>query len=215
MELILDHVEKTVKNVKIINGISAHWHGGQVYGLRGYNGSGKTMLMRLISGLIHPTTGTITVDGATLGREMEFPPSIGMLIESPGFLDQFTGMENLRLLAQLKGVASEEDLLSALKSVGLEPEDKRRFRRYSLGMKQRLGIACAVMEHPKLILLDEPTNALDRDGVQMVLNLVRQERERGALIVLSCHDEGLLRQMSDFVYTMEHGRFVQTEEVSP
>lgn len=215
MELILDHVEKTIRNAKIIDDISAHWHGGRVYGLRGYNGAGKTMLMRLISGLIHPTNGTITVDGVTLGKEMEFPPSVGMLIESPGFLDQFTGFENLRLLAQLKGVASEEAIRSVLETVGLEPGDKRRFRKYSLGMKQRLGIACAVMERPDLVILDEPTNALDSDGVQMVLELVRQERERGALVVLSCHDEGLLRQMSDVIYTMEHGRFVQTEEVSP
>lgn len=209
MELTLNHVTKVIRGVTIIDDVSAQWHGGAVYGLRGYNGSGKTMLMRLASGLIFPTKGTVEVDGVVLGKEFEFPQSMGILIENPGFLDSFTGLQNLTLLSEINQVATQEEIRQALATVGLDPDDKRKFKKYSLGMKQRLGIAAAIMEHPDLLILDEPTNALDADGVEMVISLVRREKERGALVILSCHENEYLEQMADTIYTIEHGRFVK------
>ena len=209
MELTLDHVTKTIGSATIIDNISAHWSSGHAYGLVGYNGSGKTMLMRLISGLIFPTSGSIAIDGALLGKDFEFPPSLGIMIENPGFLESFTGFENLNLLAQIKKSCSQQRIRDTIYGVGLDPDDRRKYRKYSLGMKQRLGIAAAIMERPSLLILDEPTNALDAAGVKMVIDLVRQEKERGALVVLACHEKEYLDEMADVVYTIEHGRFTE------
>lgn len=184
-----------------------------VTGLAGVNGSGKTMLMRAIAGLIKPTSGGIAVDGRVLGRDMEFPPSIGLLIENPAFLDTRSGRDNLLLLAAVKGDIGRGEVDEAIRLVGLDPADKRRFRKYSLGMKQRLGLAAAVMECPDVVLLDEPTNALDESGVAMLKELVRRERDRGATVVLSCHDAEVLRELSDRIYFLSDGRVSGYEEV--
>ena len=209
MEIQLNDVTKVLRKSPVINGITARFTSGHVYGLQGYNGCGKTMLMRLIAGLLHPTTGTVLIDGQELGRDVDFPDSIGLIIETPMFLDDHTGLDNLRLIAKLKNKASEEDIRQALTRVGLDPADKRRFRKYSLGMKQRLGIACAVMEKPDLILLDEPTNALDAEGMKMIKNVIGQELERGALIITASHDMAFLQEVSDQIFPMEFGRFVE------
>ena len=182
---------------------------GRVYGLMGPNGSGKTMLMRLACGLILPSSGSVEIDGKRLGRDMDFPESVGLLIESPAFLPSYTGYKNLELLASIKGRVSAEDLRNALRDVGLEPADKRKYRKYSLGMKQRLGLAAAIMEKPDLLILDEPTNALDREGVKLVPELVKREKKRGALVLLTCHDSALLREMSDTIILIEEGRAVE------
>lgn len=211
MEIQLNNVTKVLRKTPVINGITARFISGHVYGLQGYNGCGKTMLLRLISGLLHPTSGSVLIDGNELGRDMDFPDSIGLIIETPMFLDEHTGRENLRLIAKLKKRASEEDICQAMIRVGLDPADKRRFRKYSLGMKQRLGIACAVMERPELILLDEPTNALDVDGVEMIKSVIGEERERGALIITASHDMAFLKETSDQIFPMEFGRFVENE----
>ena len=166
MEIILNNVKKTIKKATVIDGISAKWTGGKVYGLCGYNGCGKTMLMRLVAGLIRPTEGSVTIDGKELG-----------------FLDHYTAMQNLQLVASLKKKATREDCIDALKRVNLDPNDLRTFKKFSLGMKQRLGIAAAIFEKPDLILLDEPTNALDADGTELAAKIIREERERGALIM--------------------------------
>lgn len=185
-----------------------------VIGLAGVNGSGKTMLMRAIAGLIKPTSGEIAVDGRVLGRDMEFPPSIGLLIENPAFLDTRSGRDNLLLLAAVKGDIGRGEVDEAIRLVGLDPADKRRFRKYSLGMKQRLGLAAAVMERPDVVLLDEPTNALDESGVAMLKELVRRERDRGATVILSCHDAEVLRELSDRIYFLSDGRVSGYEEVT-
>ncbi|MGM9606336.1 MAG: ATP-binding cassette domain-containing protein [Oscillospiraceae bacterium] len=208
MEIQLNNVTKRLHKAQVIDGITAHFTSGHVYGLQGYNGCGKTMLMRLIAGLLHPTTGTVLVDGKELGKDMDFPDSMGLIIENPVFPDDYTGLANLRLIAGLKGRATEEDIRQALIRSGLNPDDKRRFRKYSLGMKQRLGIAAAIMETPALILLDEPTNALDVGGLEMLKTVIRQERERGALIITASHDMVFLEAVADQVFQMEFGRFV-------
>ena len=215
MEIVLNNVKKTIKKATVIDGISAKWTGGKVYGLCGYNGCGKTMLMRLVAGLIRPTEGSVIIDGKELGKDIDFPESIGLMIENPAFLDHYTAMQNLQLVASLKKKATREDCIDALNRVNLDPNDLRTFKKFSLGMKQRLGIAAAIFEKPDLILLvillDEPTNALDADGTELAAKIIREERERGALIILACHERQFLENAADEVIKIEHGQFVEDE----
>lgn len=176
MIITLDKAAKTIHGAQVLKSVSLELVSGRVYGLMGPNGSGKTMLMRLACGLILPSSGSVEIDGKRLGRDMDFPESVGLLIESPAFLPSYTGYKNLELLASIKGRVSAEDLRNALRDVGLEPADKRKYRKYSLGMKQRLGLAAAIMEKPDLLILDEPTNAQDREGVKLVPELVKREK---------------------------------------
>ena len=211
MEIVLNNVKKTIKKATVIDGISAKWTGGKVYGLCGYNGCGKTMLMRLVAGLIRPTEGSVIIDGKELGKDIDFPESIGLMIENPAFLDHYTAMQNLQLVASLKKKATREDCIDALNRVNLDPNDLRTFKKFSLGMKQRLGIAAAIFEKPDLILLDEPTNALDADGTELAAKIIREERERGALIILACHEREFLENAAAEVIKIEHGQFVEDE----
>lgn len=206
MKLIVDHVSKTIKGIDILTDISMVLTSGHIVGFRGVNGSGKTMLMRLISGLIRPTNGTVSIDGKVLSKDISFPPSIGTLIENPAFLDDYSGFENLRILASIHNRITSENIKATISAVGLDPESHKAYRKYSLGMKQRLGIAAAVMEHPELILLDEPTNALDVDGVAMVKEIIQKEKDRGALIILCCHDSEVLNALADEVYHIQEGK---------
>ena len=206
MKLIVDHVSKTIKVIDILTDISMVLTSGHIVGFRGVNGSGKTMLMRLISGLIRPTNGTVSIDGKVLSKDISFPPSIGTLIENPAFLDGYSGFENLRILASIHNRITSENIKATISAVGLDPESHKAYRKYSLGMKQRLGIAAAVMEHPELILLDEPTNALDVDGVAMVKEIIQKEKDRGALIILCCHDSEVLNALADEVYHIQEGK---------
>ena len=206
MKLIVDHVSKTIKGIDILTDISMVLTSGHIVGFRGVNGSGKTMLMRLISGLIRPTNGTVSIDGKVLSKDISFPRSIGTLIENPAFLDGYSGFENLRILASIHNRITSENIKATISAVGLDPESHKAYRKYSLGMKQRLGIAAAVMEHPELILLDEPTNALDVDGVAMVKEIIQKEKDRGALIILCCHDSEVLNALADEVYHIQEGK---------
>lgn len=217
MKIELTHVSKTIKGAEVLSDISMILTAGHIIGFRGVNGSGKTMLMRMISGLIRPSKGSVTIDGKSLGKDVSFPPSIGILIENPAFLDGYSGFENLRILASIQNRITDDDIKSTIAEVGLDPENKKAYKKYSLGMKQRLGIAAAVMEHPDLILLDEPTNALDVDGVQMVQEVIEKEKGRGALIILSCHDTEVLNTLADEIYHIQEGKItshtVKGEEI--
>lgn len=205
-QIEIKDVTKIIKHNTVIDHISLTIKSGEITGLKGINGSGKTMLMRLVSGLILPTAGEIRINGETLGKEITFPRSVGTLIENPAFLDSYSGFQNLKLLASIKGKINDEEIRESIRAVKLDPDDKKKFRNYSLGMKQRLGIAAAVMEHPDIIILDEPTNALDSDGVQMVKQILQKEKERGALILISCHDLDILKELSDVIYLMNVGK---------
>lgn len=203
-------VTKIIRKRTIIDHVSLSFPAGQVSGLRGVNGSGKTMLMRLVAGLILPTEGQVFIDGKQLHRELSFPPSIGALIENPAFLDGYSGRDNLKLLADIQGKIGEREIDEILQTVGLAGAGKKKYRRYSLGMKQRLGIAAAVMERPEIVLLDEPTNALDSEGVEMVRQLVKQEKERGAAVIIACHEWETLKLLSDVVHVIENGRITES-----
>ena len=212
MIIELKSVSKIIRKIEVIKDVSLSMESGKVYGLKGVNGSGKTMLMRLISGLIRPTSGTIRIDGKMLGKDISFPSDIGILIENPAFLDNYTGMENLELLAEIHKKVSDHRITEVLSQVGLDPQDKRKYKQYSLGMKQRLGIAGAVLEHPQVLLIDEPTNALDTTGVEMVKKIIMEERNRGALIVLACHDFAILNEVSDELFFVEEGKIKTYEK---
>lgn len=198
----VDGVSKTIGNNVVLNEIQLAVEPGAVIGLQGINGSGKTMLLRLIAGLILPTKGQVLIDGKILGTDFEFPPSIGFLIENPSFLPQYTGAENLQLLSSLHQKMSHSQIESVLQRVGLQDT---KYRKYSLGMKQRLGIAAAVFEQPDIILLDEPTNALDESGITMLKDTIQEEATRGATIVVASHDMNFLHHCCSRVYTMRAG----------
>lgn len=205
MYIQVTNASKEIKGTAILQNINLDLHGGMVYGLQGPNGSGKTMLMRLIAGLIRPTLGSVVVDGKRLGNDIDFPPSMGLLIENPAFLPNYTGFKNLELIADIQRRIGKKEIAQSLSDVGLDPEDKRKYRKYSLGMKQRLGIAAAIMEKPDLILLDEPTNSLDESGTEQICRLIQAECNRGALIILASHDSNLLESIADEIYTIHEG----------
>ena len=213
MTITLHDVTKVIKGKTVADHIDLTFTSGTVYGLSGYNGCGKTMLMRLIAGLILPTEGEIRFGDQILGKDIDFPESVGILIESPAFLDGRSGMDNLRLLASIRKKATDEIIAETIRRVGLDPDDPKKYRKYSLGMKQRLGIAAAIMEKPDLIILDEPTNALDTDGVRLVKEMIAEEKERGALIIITCHDSIMLEEFCDIIYGIEHGKIKDEQKM--
>lgn len=207
MNITLKNVSKEIQHVKIIEDANLLLEGGTIYGLYGCNGSGKTMLMRLICGLIKPTGGKVLADEKEVGKDLDFVPNTGLLIENPVFLNDYTGFENLKFLADLNGKITEDEIEEILKKVGLT-DRRKKVRKYSLGMKQRLGIAAAVMERPELLILDEPSNALDTSGIEMLKNILNEERQRGAIIVISCHERQFLEEMSDILVHIENGKII-------
>lgn len=212
MEVVLDNVTRRMQQDLVIDHVSMRLEAGHIYGLQGKNGSGKTMLMRAMCGLIHLTEGEIRVDNKILGKDMEFPESVGALIENPGFVGGDTGINNLKNLAYIKNEITEADIVSCMKKIGLEPYEKKKVRKYSLGMKQKLGIVAAVMEHPKLILLDEPTNALDTESVERLNVILREEIEKyKPVIVIASHDKEELELLCDKIYLVENGKVRERE----
>src|SRR5699024_3924792 len=187
---------------------------GLIYGFRGNNGSGKTMLFRAISGLIHPSEGIIVVDGKQIGKDISFPENLGLLIEHPGFIPEYTGLKNLELLALIQGKIDKQQVKDAIDRVGLDTNDRRKFRKYSLGMKQRLGIAQAIMEDPELIILDEPTNGLDEDGVKRINQMILDLKEEGKTILIASHEQESLDKVSDEIYQNDGGKIIKHEVVN-
>lgn len=201
------NVSKKIKGTVVLDNINYRFEGGNIYGLKGINGSGKTMLMRSICGLIH-TDGEIDIDGDILGSDISFPKSIGALLENPAFISSYTGKKNLKLLASIKDIINDEDIDSALKMVGLDCNDKRTYKKYSLGMKQKLGIAAAIMEKPDILILDEPLNAIDEYGITMLRTILENEKNRGAIIIITCHDTEELVKLSDVIINIDDGKIV-------
>ena len=207
MYIEIDDLTKVMDKHKVLDKVSIKLEKGKIYGIKGKNGSGKTMLLRGICGLIKPTEGEVRVGDKVIGKDAAFPESVGVLIENPGFIPSFSGYENLKMLADIKKLIGKEDIEAVMEKVGLEKACfKKKYRTYSLGMKQMLGIAAAIMEKPDLILLDEPTNALDEESVRKLLDILREEKGRGACIVLASHDMEELTLLSDIIFIMEEGR---------
>lgn len=194
---------KSIKSRPILNNVSYNFEYGKIYGIYGHNGSGKTMLLRAIAGLLVPDSGSVVIDGKVLHKDMSFPPSIGIVIENMNLLPQYNAFDNLKILGKIKKTATDEDIKTALERVGLKSDLK--VKKFSLGMKQRLNIAQAVFEKQKIILLDEPTNALDNEGVQLIYKLLKEEKERGALVVITTHRKEDLEEVCDVVLKMTEG----------
>lgn len=194
---------KSIKSRPILNNVSYNFEYDKIYGIYGHNGSGKTMLLRAIAGLLVPDSGSVVIDGKVLHKDMSFPPSIGIVIENMNLLPQYNAYDNLKILGKIKKTATDEDIKTALERVGLKSDLK--VKKFSLGMKQRLNIAQAVFEKQKIILLDEPTNALDNDGVQLIYKLLKEEKERGALVVITTHHKEDLKEICDVVLEMTEG----------
>lgn len=194
---------KSIKSRPILNNVSYNFEYGKIYGIYGHNGSGKTMLLRAIAGLLVPDSGSVVIDGKVLHKDMSFPPSIGIVIENMNLLPQYNAFDNLKILGKIKKTATDEDIKTALERVGLKSDLK--VKKFSLGMKQRLNIAQAVFEKQKIILLDEPTNALDNDGVQLIYKLLKEEKARGALVVITTHHKEDLEEICDVVLKMTEG----------
>lgn len=206
MTLKIVHITKVINKAKVLDDISMELKSGMIVGLKGENGSGKTMLLRMIAGLIFATDGQVIVNEQVLGKDIEFPPSVGVLIENPAFLDNYTGYQNLKILADIEGGINREQIEKTIERVGLKSNETKKYKKYSLGMKQRLGIAGAIINKPDLLLLDEPTNALDDSGVKLLEKIIAEEKNRGALVIIASHDEKVLEKMADIIYVVQNGK---------
>lgn len=202
-EVKLENITKQIGTTTILENICLTMKCGQIYGITGENGSGKTMLMRVIAGLVNPSSGQLMFDGK---NRVDADPNIGIMIENASLYLELSGRENLRLLASIRKRATNEEIDQAIRRIGLEPEDKRTFRKYSLGMKQRLMLAQAIMEQPEVLLLDEPTNAIDRKGVELVHQIMNEEAQRGAVVLLASHVDYDIRSLCSRVFLIEKGQ---------
>ena len=196
----------------VLNDVSLEIYKGRIYGIIGRNGSGKTVLFKSICGFILLDSGEITVSDKVIGKDVDMPKNVGLIIETPGFLKDYSAYWNLKFLADLNKKITNDDIKNAIRRVGLNPEDKKAVGKYSLGMRQKLGIAIALMENPELIILDEPFNALDEKSVEKVKKIIKQRAEAGALIIVSCHDREILDQIADSIYYMEEGKIIRNEK---
>jgi len=208
----LQNVTKRIKENTVLDNVSYTFKSGFVYGLYGQNGSGKTMLLRAISGLINLDSGSIFIDGEKLHDKIEFPPETGIVIENMELLPECSAKRNIQMLAKIKNIADEKDIIFSLERVGLDPDSDKKVKKFSLGMKQRLNIAQAIFENQKIILLDEPTNALDEDAVQLIYKIIREEKSRGATIIVATHHKEDLKEVGDVILKIAEGKIVEENE---
>ncbi len=204
----ISNLRKKFKNNEVLKDISYSFEGGKIYGLLGRNGSGKTMLLRSIAGLIIPTEGKISINNQVLHEDISFPPSMGIIIENMELLPQYDAYTNLYILSKIRRVADKSDIERAIQRVGLDSFSKLKVKKYSLGMKQRLNIAQAVFEKPDIILLDEPTNAIDDKGVALIHQLLLEEKNRGASIIIASHLKDDIAALCDYTLEMDNGVIV-------
>lgn len=200
------NVTKTIKGNHILENINLNLEKGNIYGFVGRNGSGKTMLFRTICGLIRPTSGEVVVDGKIISKDIDFPESCGVILETPGFWDNHTGLECLENIASIKSIINEDIIVSWMLKLGLDPKDRRTFKKYSLGMKQKLALVQALMESPDLIILDEPTNGLDEESVNSLKKILKEEKQRGATILMASHNRTDIEELSNKIFKIDCGK---------
>lgn len=201
----LDDVTVKFKEHLVLDKVCMEFESGKIYGIIGRNGSGKTVLLKCICGLMDTTDGTVSVNGKIVGKDVDFPENIGFIIENPGFLPHYSGFKNLKYLASIRGTITDDDIRRCIRTVGLDPDDKKSVKHYSLGMKQRLGLAQAMMENPDILILDEPMNGLDKHGVADIRELLMELKKQGKLILLVSHNPADIELLCDEVYEMELG----------
>lgn len=208
----IENLTKRFGNVTVLNNVNVNFEKEKIHGIVGRNGSGKTMLMKCICGFLKPTEGTITVSEKVVGKDVEIPPDIGVIIETPGFVTNYSGYKNLKLLASVRGKITNDEIVKAMNIVGLDAKNRKHVGKYSLGMRQRLGIAQAIMEKPKILILDEPMNGLDNDGVQHIRNVLLELKEQGTTIILASHNKEDIDVLCDRVCYMDKGRIAVRED---
>lgn len=201
----INNVCLTLQKNEILKSVSVSFERGKIHGLIGRNGSGKTMLMKCICGFVKPTSGEVRVDGKRIGKDCDFPENVGIIIETPGFIPYYSGLKNLKLLADLRGKIRKDDIRKTMERVGLDPNLKRHVRKYSLGMRQRLGLAQAIMENPELLVLDEPMNGLDKDGVKDMREYLLDLKSQGKTILIASHSAEDIDILCDTVCEMDKG----------
>ena len=206
----VQNVVKRFRDQVVLKNVSISFEKGQIHGIVGRNGSGKTVLFKCICGLMHPEEGVILVNGKRVGRDVDMPEDIGAIIEAPGFLPNYSGYTNLRFLANIRRKIGKEEILNVLKTVGLDPESRKHVGKYSLGMRQRLGIAQAIMENPDYLILDEPFNGLDQDGVEDVHQLLQKLKKEGKCILLASHSATDISKACDEVYKIKEGKIYRS-----
>lgn len=211
--IVIDKLTKSFKGKTVLEDVNMRLQEGRIYGIVGDNGSGKTVLLKLICGFMKPDSGTVTVNGKVIGKDSDFPENTGIIIEAPGFLPNYSGMKNLEYLASIRGKIGKEQIESAMKTVGLDPSSKLRVGKYSLGMKQRLGIAQAIMENQQLLILDEPMNALYKDAVEEMRKLFLSFKASGKTMLIVSHNEGDISTLCDEVYEFDGARIKRRENV--
>ncbi|MDD4796493.1 MAG: ATP-binding cassette domain-containing protein [Eubacteriales bacterium] len=202
----VEHISKQYKEGLVLDDVTFSCAAGKICGIVGKNGSGKSMLFKVIAGFVRPTAGTVRVAGKVVGRDVDFPDDMGVIIETPGAIPYYSGFKNLKLLAQLRDRIGNLDIEKAMQTVGLDPKNKKAVSKYSLGMKQRLGIAQAIMENPAILILDEPMNGLDKTGIAQMRLLFRQMADDGRTILLTSHNNEDIAALCDSVYEMDNGR---------
>lgn len=205
-EIIIDKLMLKIKNENILKDISISFEKGKIHGLIGRNGSGKTMLMKCICGFVKATRGQVIVDNKIIGKDCDFPDNIGVIIETPGFIPYYSGFRNLKLLAKINNKITDDDIKKSMESVGLNPDLKRVVGKYSLGMRQRLGLAQAIMENPQILILDEPMNGLDKEGVEDMRKYLIELRKQGKTIILASHSSEDISVLCDTVNEMDKGQ---------
>ena len=207
----IENLTKTFGTQTVILDVSGIFYPGKIYGFVGRNGSGKTMLMKMILGFVSPSSGSIKIEGKVLGKDISMPDRIGAIIENPGFLPEYSGFKNLKFLAMIHHKISNEEIRDAMRIVGLDPDSKKHVGKYSLGMRQRLGIAQAIMEDPDILLLDEPTNGLDNEGVEEMRNVLLKQKDQGKLIIIASHSKEDIDILCDEIFRFDHGKIIGHE----
>ncbi len=196
---------KKFGEITVLDNVNVTFEKGKIHGLIGRNGSGKTVLMKCICGFIPYISGEIRVDGKIVGKQIDSPDNCGIIIETPGFLPEYSGYRNLKFLADIKGIAKKEDIINAIKIVGLDPYNKKHVGKYSLGMRQRLGLAQAIMENPDLLILDEPMNGLDKNGVKSMRECLLELKNQGKTMIIASHSADDIEILCDTVCEMDKG----------
>lgn len=208
----MKHVTKRYGKIEVLKDVSLTCKAGKIYGLIGRNGSGKTVLLKSICGFVLPTSGEVRVQGQLVGKDVDFPTDIGFIIESSGFLARESGLQNLMHLASIRGKASAEDVRQSMYTVGLDPDLRKPVGKYSMGMRQRLGIAQAIMENPNILILDEPMNGLDNQGVTDIRQVLKQLKASGKTILIASHFQEDIDLLCDEVYEMDAGIIKRKKE---
>ncbi len=206
----VENVTKKFGDVTALDRINISFEAGKIYGITGRNGSGKTVLFKIMIGYLKPTAGRVVVGDREIGKDIDFADNMGIIIENPGFLSHYSGYKNLEYLASIRRIIGKEEIRESMERVGLDPDSRKKVGKYSLGMKQRLGIAQAIMENPEILILDEPMNGLDNQGVEDVRSILLGLKEEGKTIILASHHKEDIDILCDEVYEMEHGRLIHS-----